>query len=97
VASPVARLQAAEGVPVANLRHLLTELDDLDHVVLPYLDGSRDRAALLEVLIEAVLNGELNMERDGKPLRDRDIIRELLTNSLEPCLQRLATGALLVD
>jgi methyltransferase-like protein/SAM-dependent methyltransferase len=97
VASPVARLQAAEGVPVANLRHLLAELDDLDHIVLPYLDGSRDRAALLELLTEAVLKGDLNMEQDGKPLRDRDTVRQLLTNSLEPCLQRLATGALLVE
>jgi SAM-dependent methyltransferase/methyltransferase-like protein len=96
VASPLARLQAGGSEPIANLRHHVVGLEGLDRILLPYLDGSRDREALLGALTEAVLSGELDMRQGDKPLRDRDAIRELLAGSLEDCLQRLAKGALLV-
>jgi SAM-dependent methyltransferase len=52
-ASAVARLQAAEGGLVTNLRHYSVQLDDPGRRLLRHLDGSRDRAALLAVLKDA--------------------------------------------
>ena len=46
----MARLQAAEGPMVANLRHEPTTLDDPARLLVTLLDGTRDRAALLTAL-----------------------------------------------
>jgi methyltransferase-like protein/SAM-dependent methyltransferase len=54
VASPVARFQAKTNAVVTNLRHERIELSRLAHHLLPYLDGSRDRSALLDVLAALV-------------------------------------------
>jgi methyltransferase-like protein/SAM-dependent methyltransferase len=54
VASPVARFQAKTNAVVTNLRHERIELSGLGQRLLPYLDGSRDRSALLDVLATLV-------------------------------------------
>lgn len=48
VASPLARMQAAEGTLVATLRHVRIELPEFERAVLRVLDGTRDRGALVE-------------------------------------------------
>jgi SAM-dependent methyltransferase len=53
VASPLARMQAAEGALVATLRHVRVELPDFERAVLLMLDGTRDRAALVAALGDA--------------------------------------------
>jgi methyltransferase-like protein/cyclopropane fatty-acyl-phospholipid synthase-like methyltransferase len=95
VASPLARLQAAAGEPITNLRHYTAELDDFDRLVVQYLDGSRDCAALLEILAEAVRAGELTIEQDRQALQ-ADMAGAVLRQSLEDCLRRLVSSALLV-
>ena len=51
VASALARLQAARGTRVTNLRHGSVEVpDDLGRRLIALLDGTRDRAALLREL-----------------------------------------------
>jgi hypothetical protein len=52
LASPVARLQARDEVRVANLRHATVPVEDDLRRLLVLLDGTRDRAALLEELPE---------------------------------------------
>jgi hypothetical protein len=50
-ASALARLQAARGVHITNLRHDSVEVpDDLGRRLITLLDGTRDRAALLQEL-----------------------------------------------
>ena len=44
--SPVARLQAARGAHVTNMRHEMVGVDDADRRLLSLLDGSLDRAAI---------------------------------------------------
>ena len=51
--TPMARLQAAEGPLVANLRHEPTTLDDPARLLVTLLDGTRDRAALVAALAES--------------------------------------------
>jgi methyltransferase-like protein/SAM-dependent methyltransferase len=95
-ASPLARLQAAAGEPATNLRHYSTELSEFDGLVLRHLDGSRDRAALVEALAAVVASGDLEIEQGDQPLRDAAKVREVLAESLEASLHRLAGSALLV-
>jgi SAM-dependent methyltransferase len=49
-ASELARWQAAQSKVVTNRRHRAVELDALEQALLRKLDGTRDRAALLEAL-----------------------------------------------
>jgi SAM-dependent methyltransferase/methyltransferase-like protein len=96
LASPLARLQAADSPRVTNLWHRTVDLGPLDRVVLRLLDGTRDRAALLDALADLAASDVLTIRREGRPLRDAAEARELLGGSLGPCLRRLARAALLV-
>jgi methyltransferase-like protein/SAM-dependent methyltransferase len=95
VASPLARLQAS-GDAVTNLRHRTVELNEIDRAVLPLLDGSRDRAALLDGLADLVARDVLVIQRNGGPLREARQVRAVLAEALEPSLHRLAGSALLI-
>jgi methyltransferase-like protein/SAM-dependent methyltransferase len=96
VASPLARFQARKGDRVANLRHELIILNELDRHILPQLDGTHDRGTLVEGLEGLVREGKLVAQKDGQPLRDAERLRAVLTESLEQCLGRLAQSALLI-
>jgi methyltransferase-like protein len=79
-ASPLARWQAQTDVVVTNLRHETITLDDhfSDHL-LRYLDGTRDRAALAEVMTSLVAAGAVTVP-EGQTLAatiDRNLLRTL--------------------
>jgi len=98
VASPLARLQAQQpsaGKFVTTLFHQRAELSDLDLAILPHLDGSRDRAALLDVLLTAVAEGALKLHKNGQSLPP-ETIPEILKKYLHLSLQRLARCRLLM-
>lgn len=97
VASPVARLQALEHETVTNMRHERVELDDVTHQILLHLDGSHDRAALLDILTNLAADGIITVKVDDQPVEDTNRVREVLTKRLEAHLQQLAKTALLVD
>jgi methyltransferase-like protein/cyclopropane fatty-acyl-phospholipid synthase-like methyltransferase len=94
--SALARHQAAVAGRLTNLRHRLVDVNDLDRVVVQHLDGSRDRAALVQVLMEQVARKELTVQQDGQAVEDPARLREILTASLDASLQRVARSALLV-
>jgi methyltransferase-like protein/2-polyprenyl-3-methyl-5-hydroxy-6-metoxy-1,4-benzoquinol methylase len=96
VASPLARLLGETDERVTNLRHRSVELTNFDGLVLRHLDGSRDRAALLHVLSEAVASGMLQIRQDDQPVSDAAQLHATLAEALEVCLQRLAGNALLL-
>lgn len=95
-ACPLARHQARTGSLLTNLRHSLIELNEMDRLVVQLLDGSRNRAALIDSLAKLAAHGDLNIQHDGQPVQDPHRIRALLGEALEASLQRLAAGALLV-
>ena len=64
---------------MSNRRNRTLPLSVLDRAVLGLLDGSRDQAAIVEVLTQRVLAGEFGLERDGQPLTDPDAIRAAIT------------------
>jgi methyltransferase-like protein len=94
LASARARLAAGE-TGVANRRHELVRPNDLDRQLLPLLDGTRDRAALLDRLTEMALAKEITVQREGQPLADAAAIREALAPALEQALASLAAASLL--
>jgi methyltransferase-like protein/2-polyprenyl-3-methyl-5-hydroxy-6-metoxy-1,4-benzoquinol methylase len=96
VATPVARLQAQDGSIATNLWHERVHLNPLQRFLLPLLDGAHDRVALQNHVSNLVVEGILNLQRDGQPVNDAETVREILAPALEQNLQKLARCALLV-
>jgi methyltransferase-like protein len=101
LASPLSRLQAQEQSQVANLRHQVTELSPLEQQVLVLLDGTRDRAALAEALLQKVRSGALAVDGGKRAAADADadepLLRQKLAKQIESTLATLARCALLVS
>ncbi len=93
-ASVWARRQAERGHSVTNLRHERVRLGPLHTHLLPLLDGTRDRTALLAELEMRVLAGELVARQDDQVVMDPQTNLELLAASLESTLKELARSAL---
>jgi methyltransferase-like protein len=91
-----ARLQAKEGNRVTNLLHEVVPLDDVSRFLLGQIDGTRDRAALLERLLALVAQRDMVVQRHGKPITQPDELRRALAEGMETNLQSLARAALLV-
>jgi methyltransferase-like protein len=94
-ANVLARLQAEKGPRVTNLRHETINLDEFNRQLLRHLDGSRDRAALLEVLAGLVSQGVLTIQQQGQAVKEADAVREILSQALDQNLLNLARVALL--
>jgi methyltransferase-like protein/2-polyprenyl-3-methyl-5-hydroxy-6-metoxy-1,4-benzoquinol methylase len=97
VVSPLARYQASQGDHVTNMRHEVVKLEGLSHALIPYLDGSWSRAALLEVLAGWSAEGVIEVSRADVPShRPSGQPTALLPETLEQALASLANAALLV-
>jgi len=96
VVSSVARFQAQTGAKITNLRHERVNLDGISCHLLPYLDGSRDRAALQDVLEGLAAEGMIEVQQDDEPVKDAEQARTILDGMLDSKLRRLARAALLV-
>ena len=95
--SPLARLQAAQGYKVSNLRGELVTLDEIHRQTLMQLDGSRDLEQLIEALMDSMRRGDMVLHRDA----DKSVVsddaerRALLGPALQKVLENLARKALL--
>ena len=93
-ASSLALHQVQQAPLVSNLRHEQVQLEDLPLMVLPYLDGQHDRAALLDELLRLIETGRLAPPKEVGT--DSQMIRKQLAHDLEYALRWLARAALLV-
>jgi methyltransferase-like protein/SAM-dependent methyltransferase len=94
--TPLARLMAAEEPRVTNRRHRIVEFTPFDVVVVRHLDGTRDRAALLTIVKDAVGFGELQVTgKDGSP-PDPAMLDELLEHALTASLDRIVQSSILI-
>ncbi len=104
-ASPVARFQAQNGTLVTNLRHERIDLAGTAHRLLPYLDGSRDWAALLGLLEGWVAEGVIKRQQIDEAIKDTEQAGQspeldkssALDRMLNSSLHQLARAALLVS
>ena len=96
-ASPVARRLAETGPVVANLRHRLVHLTELDRLVLPYLDGRNDRSEILDGVEVAASRMETPLlGPDGQPATEAEALRAVLPAAVDKSLRRLLRSALLI-
>ena len=95
VASSLARRQLSQGqTKVTNLRHERVKLDPISQALLPYLDGTHDRTALLRQLAAHVTAGDLTLA-DAEGVEEAEL-PEKLSREMFFSLQWLAWAALLV-
>jgi methyltransferase-like protein len=95
--SPLARLQASrEEERVTNLRHRSVEPLPFDRLLLPLLDGTRDREAVVSHLATLAGQDVFAVEHHGEPVQDPALLREVLLHWTEEGLRRLASQALLI-
>lgn len=80
---------------VTNLRHERTALDALSAELLPLLDGTNDRAALLAHLEGLAASGALAVEQEGETVTEPAELRAMLEERLDASLGWLARAALL--
>jgi len=94
--SKLAAYQAAESHIVVNQRHETVYLDPVSQHMVPLLDGTKDRIAIMNRLEECVIDGKITMNKNDMPLTDSKSIRVALEKAVEKTLGDLARSAMLV-
>jgi methyltransferase-like protein len=78
-----------------NLWHETLMLSSMDRHLLPLLNGTRDRNALVEALVATDRENPIRIERDGKPVSRDGEVRDVLAEHIDAMPQRLAEMMLL--
>jgi methyltransferase-like protein/2-polyprenyl-3-methyl-5-hydroxy-6-metoxy-1,4-benzoquinol methylase len=94
-ALPLARIQAARTPVVTNRRHEVVRLNDLDKHLVPLLDGTRDKPAIVAELTKVAQSGSLNVQKDGVTIYEPKEISGALTSVMDQALANVARMALL--
>lgn len=90
----MAELTQTESEPSTfNLWHETLPLSPVDRHLLPLLDGTRDRDALIEDLLSALTDGEV--EIDGTPVSGEAELRDAVTGLVDTLPERLVEMRLL--
>jgi SAM-dependent methyltransferase len=98
LALPLVRGMAGRGVElVPNLRNEVVHLARMDRVLLHLCDGTRTHDELLEGLVAAVKEGDLEVKVDGVATQDAKVIAESMEIATPQRLRRLYEASLLVD
>ena len=75
---------------IFNLWHETLLPSSVDRQLLPLLDGTRDRDALVEALVAVDRRTPIAVEHDGEPVSDGIERRVLLAEHVDGLAQRLA-------
>jgi methyltransferase-like protein len=87
----MAELTGAEPeASVFNLWHETLTLSALDRQLFPLLDGTHDRAALVDALVAVNREIPLEIEDDGRPVSDEAELRAALGRYLDELPQHLS-------
>jgi methyltransferase-like protein len=95
VALPHARVMAGPVGVVANRRHEVIRLTELDRHLIPMLDGTNDRPALVDKLTAVALSGALTVRKDDVPLTGKAEVHTALGMIIDEALGKLAKMAVL--
>jgi 2-polyprenyl-3-methyl-5-hydroxy-6-metoxy-1,4-benzoquinol methylase len=96
VAWPLARSDAARGAAdTAGPQHATVGLDMASRTVLPLLDGTRDRDALVEGVMALVSQGTITLRRNDQPIENPDERRQAAREMVDGTLRGLAAAGLL--
>ena len=94
LATAVSRREAADEPLVTNLRHETVKLDEFNRQLLLRLDGTRDRATLVEELARLVDAGALSIQQEGKSITSPAAVRAVMAKAVDDNLASLARAAL---
>jgi methyltransferase-like protein len=87
----IARTDAANGAQATtNLRHEYMPLDPVMCALLPAMDGTRDHATLIDLLVGEALAGRLSFTRDEHPVTDAEGIRQVAQEQYPGVLAAMA-------
>lgn len=90
-ASRLARLQALEGSMVVNLRHRQVNLDEVNRLLIGYLDGERDLPSVIRLFLDGpVAQGKVDMQMEGLGALDFPAVRGKLVEIIAQRLYELA-------
>jgi methyltransferase-like protein/SAM-dependent methyltransferase len=96
VAAATVRYQVQDGGPITNLRHERMTPGTFDRYLLQHLDGSCDRAALVDLLLAGpVAEGLLTVQHDDGGGQKREMA-DLLAEEVDRRIRLMANAALLV-
>jgi methyltransferase-like protein/SAM-dependent methyltransferase len=96
LASPLARLQSDLGDTVTTLLHTSVKVTDpLARRMLQLLDGTKDRPAIEQSLVQAVVSGRATLLIDHRECLDPLLIEQNIRGELENQLKHLARLGLL--
>jgi SAM-dependent methyltransferase len=87
---PTARRMAELTATTFNLWHETLILSPLDRHLFPLLDGTHDRAALVDALVALNRGNPLHIEDDGRPVSDEADLRAALNRYLDELPQHLS-------
>jgi methyltransferase-like protein len=96
LASPLARLQALTSGTITNLRHESLKVEGVTHFLLPHLDGTHDRAGLLELMVQLAEEGKIVPVADDETHSDERALKAELDQELDETLRGMARAALLI-
>jgi len=96
-AGALASRNAARGERVISLRNHIAVLEEIDRLILPLLDGTRDQAAIVDDLASEVASGKLKLKADGDLIVEPAVVRKALEQTVIFSLQRIACQALLME
>jgi methyltransferase-like protein len=77
------------GASIFNLWHETLLLSPVDRHLLPLLDGTRDRDALLDALLACDRDAPIDLERDGEPVTADAERRQALADRVDALPEHL--------
>lgn len=81
---------------VTNQLHEAVNIDILAAHMIKLMDGTRDRAALLDDAVKLAKSGVLIIQKDGKPVSDDATLRQVLEQEINGRLEIMTRTAVLV-
>ncbi|WP_178133328.1 methyltransferase regulatory domain-containing protein [Vineibacter terrae] len=95
-ATPLARHDASQGAAATtSLRHEPVLIDAASRLLLPLLDGTRDRVALRDALLQALASAGTHLQRDGQAVAGEAERHAAALELIESTLRSLEATALL--
>jgi methyltransferase-like protein/SAM-dependent methyltransferase len=96
VASKLARHQAKHQEWVSSQCQVSIHLTAFDRVLIGYLDGTRDAAALVECMLPHFASKALVMNQNNVPIEDMSVVQSILPSTIAERLVAICDRALLV-
>jgi len=81
---------------VTNLRHEVIGINLFEKVALRYMNGTNDKAKIIESVMQHISNGELTLSREGVKLEDINEIKKEISSFYDAILQKALSSSLLV-